>query len=81
MTAAEIIVESLLREGALVRVCALCEQEFGRKVKGDNITHGYCKRHLSGEYRKLGMADKAAQVEAQPDSTFPPDMAKEPPAI
>lgn len=78
------IVDHLL-ENELVRACRSCEKEFG--VHDPKASHGYCKRHLIDSYRGMennfgaDYSTKIASLEARPDTDFPPDLAKQRPAL
>lgn len=63
--------------------CGKCERQFG--VHAPNTSHGNCKRHQIEYYQQTAqlnpgaapkMQQMIAQAEAQPDSAFPPDLAK-----
>ncbi len=62
----------------ILYVCANCEQEFGKVQTDKDKSHGICKRHLAETYRKMGMIEKAQEIENRPDSSFNcPDLAKQ----
>lgn len=75
---AERVVDLLLQDG-LQSSCSGCEREFSVKVPA--ATHGLCKRHTVDSYRQIektnpgaNYAQKIAEIEARPDSAFPPDL-------
>lgn len=68
-----------LLEYEVVRVCASCEQEMGRRVKvepGQHRSHGYCRRHMLEYYRQADI--DPGPVAAKDDRMFCPDLREHP---
>lgn len=90
MSIAESIVNDLLENEGVVRVCASCQGEFGTTPPA-NASHGYCKRHTLEMYahtlemaKQRGNQERIAQVmrsieevKSRPESAFCPDQSQQ----